>query len=54
MRLVLNIIWLLFAGSWLAVGHILTTVAMTTTSVGIPLAPANLTIVPIDHSRERR
>ena len=54
MRLVLNIIWLLLAGSWLAIGHILTAVPMAIAIVGCPLALATSTIVAVDHARERR
>ncbi|MGK2242462.1 MAG: uncharacterized membrane protein YccF (DUF307 family), partial [Rhodococcus sp. (in: high G+C Gram-positive bacteria)] len=37
-----NVIWVIIAGIWLAIGHIVTAVAMAITIIGIPLAVANL------------
>ena len=42
-----NIIWLVVAGWWLALGHILTGVAQAITIIGIPLALANWKMVPV-------
>jgi uncharacterized membrane protein YccF (DUF307 family) len=42
-----NIIWILLCGIWLAIGHLLTAVAMAATIVGIPLALANLKLIPV-------
>lgn len=42
-----NVIWLLFAGIWLAIGHVVTAVAQAITIIGIPLAIANLKMIPI-------
>jgi uncharacterized membrane protein YccF (DUF307 family) len=42
-----NIIWLIVAGWWLALGHILTGVAQAITIIGIPLALANWKMVPV-------
>lgn len=42
-----NIIWLLLAGWWLALGHILTAIALAVTIIGIPFAWAHLKLVPI-------
>src|ERR1700734_3038199 len=42
-----NIIWILLCGIWLAIGHLLTAVAMASTIVGIPLALANLKLIPV-------
>ncbi|WP_072687146.1 YccF domain-containing protein [Rhodococcus marinonascens] len=42
-----NVIWFIFAGLWLALGHILTAIAMAITIIGIPLAVANLKMIPI-------
>jgi len=42
-----NVIWLIVAGVWLAIGHIATAFAMAITIVGIPLAIANLKMIPI-------
>ncbi|MFM9034691.1 MAG: YccF domain-containing protein [Mycobacterium sp.] len=59
-----NVIWVLLCGVWLAIGHILSAAAMAITIVGIPLALANLKlipvslmplgkeIVPVDHARD--
>ncbi|NHA67812.1 YccF domain-containing protein [Phycicoccus flavus] len=45
--LVLNIVWILLAGWWLALGHLTTAVAQAVTIVGIPLAVANLKLIPV-------
>ena len=42
-----NVIWVIIAGVWLAIGHIVTAVAMAITIIGIPLAVANLKMIPI-------
>ena len=42
-----NIIWLVLAGWWLAIGHIVTAVALAITIIGIPLAIANLKLIPV-------
>ena len=42
-----NIIWFVFAGLWLAIGHILTGVALCVTIIGIPLGLANFKLVPV-------
>ncbi|GAB3488058.1 YccF domain-containing protein [Flexivirga lutea] len=42
-----NIIWFVFAGLWLAIGHIITGVAMCITIIGIPLGIASFKMVPI-------
>src|SRR5438477_8256755 len=36
-----NILWLIVAGWWLALGHILTGIAQLVTIIGIPVALAN-------------
>ena len=43
----MNIVWFLIAGAWLAIGHILTAFAQAITIIGIPLAIANLKLIPI-------
>ena len=43
----MNIVWFLIAGVWLAIGHILTAFAQAITIIGIPLAIANLKLIPI-------
>ena len=42
-----NAIWLLVAGWWLALGHLVTAVALALTIIGIPLALANLKLIPV-------
>ena len=42
-----NIIWLIVAGWWLALMHIITGIAEAITIIGIPLALANWKMVPI-------
>ena len=42
-----NILWIVLCGVWLAIGHIITAVAMAVTIVGIPLALANLKLIPV-------
>lgn len=42
-----NVIWVLLFGIWLAIGHLVTAAAMAITIVGIPLALANLKLIPI-------
>lgn len=42
-----NLIWLVLAGWWLALGHILTAIALAITIIGIPFAWAHLKLVPI-------
>ncbi|WP_448061476.1 YccF domain-containing protein [Cellulomonas hominis] len=42
-----NILWILVAGWWLALGHLTTGVAQCLTIVGIPLGIANFKLVPV-------
>jgi uncharacterized membrane protein YccF (DUF307 family) len=42
-----NVIWFLFAGLWLAIGHLLTGIALAITIIGIPLALADFKLIPI-------
>jgi uncharacterized membrane protein YccF (DUF307 family) len=42
-----NIIWLVLAGWWLALGHILTAILLATTIIGIPFAWAHLKLAGI-------
>jgi uncharacterized membrane protein YccF (DUF307 family) len=42
-----NVIWLIFCGWWLALGHIITGVALCITLIGIPLGLANFKLVPV-------
>ncbi|HEY1488539.1 MAG TPA: YccF domain-containing protein [Pseudonocardiaceae bacterium] len=42
-----NIIWFIVAGLWLAIGHLITGVALCVTIIGIPLGLANFKLIPI-------
>ncbi|WP_313278861.1 YccF domain-containing protein [Timonella senegalensis] len=42
-----NVIWLLVAGIWLAIGHITTGIAMCLTIIGIPMGIASFKMVPV-------
>ncbi len=42
-----NVIWIVLFGIWLAIGHVLTAVTMAATIIGIPLALANLKLIPV-------
>jgi uncharacterized membrane protein YccF (DUF307 family) len=45
--LVGNIIWVILAGWWLALGHLVTGVLMCLTIIGIPLGLANFKLIPV-------
>ena len=45
--LVGNVLWLVLAGWWLALMHVFTAIAMAITIIGIPLAIANLKLIPV-------
>ena len=61
-----NLLWLVFAGWWLALGHVVTALLLAVTIIGIPFAWAHLKlaglalwpigkmIVPIEEARYRR
>ncbi|APT92989.1 membrane protein [Corynebacterium phocae] len=42
-----NVIWFLAAGLWLAVGHVTTAAVQAVTIIGIPVALANLKMIPV-------
>ncbi|WP_017933557.1 YccF domain-containing protein [Nocardioides sp. Iso805N] len=42
-----NVIWFVFAGLWLAIGHLITGVALCLTIIGIPLGLANFKLIPV-------
>ena len=42
-----NIIWIILIGWWLAVGHLTSAIALFITIIGIPLALADLKLIPI-------
>ena len=44
---ILNVVWIVLAGWWLALAHLVTAVAQAVTIIGIPLAIANLKMLPI-------
>lgn len=45
--LVANVVWVVLFGVWLAIGHLVSAAAMAVTIVGIPLALANLKLIPV-------
>jgi uncharacterized membrane protein YccF (DUF307 family) len=61
-----NILWFVFAGWWLALGHVLTAILLAITIIGIPFAWAHLKlaglalwpigkmIVPVEQANGRR
>lgn len=44
---IMNVIWFVVAGLWLALGHLTTAAAQAVTIIGIPLAIANLKMIPV-------
>ena len=42
-----NVIWIIAAGWWLALTHILTGLALCVTIIGIPLGIANFKLIPV-------
>jgi len=42
-----NVIWLIFAGWWLALGHLFSGIALCITILGIPFGIANFKLVPV-------
>jgi uncharacterized membrane protein YccF (DUF307 family) len=42
-----NVIWIVLAGWWLALGHVITGIAMCITIIGIPLGLANFKLIPV-------
>lgn len=42
-----NVIWFVIAGLWLAIGHLTTAAAQAITIIGIPLAIANIKMIPV-------
>lgn len=42
-----NVIWFLVAGVWLAIGHVATAAVQAVTIVGLPVALANLKMIPV-------
>ncbi|NCT90616.1 YccF domain-containing protein [Cellulomonas sp. APG4] len=42
-----NVIWLVVAGIWLAIGHVVTAIPLFVTIIGIPMGWANLKLIPV-------
>jgi uncharacterized membrane protein YccF (DUF307 family) len=42
-----NVIWIVLFGWWLALGHLITGIAMCMTIIGIPLGVANFKMIPL-------
>ena len=42
-----NVIWIVVAGIWIVIGHVTTAFTMAITIIGIPLAIANLKMIPV-------
>jgi uncharacterized membrane protein YccF (DUF307 family) len=42
-----NVIWVIFAGWWLALGHVFTGIALCVTIIGIPLGLASFKLIPV-------
>lgn len=47
MTTLLNVLWLVLAGLWLAIGHAVTGVVLCLTIIGIPLGIANFKLIPV-------
>ena len=42
-----NVIWFVFAGWWLALGHLITSIPLFLSIIGIPFGWANLKMIPV-------
>jgi uncharacterized membrane protein YccF (DUF307 family) len=42
-----NVVWFVFAGLWLALGHLATGIALCLTIIGIPLGLADFKLIPV-------
>jgi uncharacterized membrane protein YccF (DUF307 family) len=47
LNVILNVLWVVFSGIWLAIGHVVTGVLLCMTIIGIPLGVANFKLVPM-------
>ncbi len=45
--LILNLIWIVLCGWWLALGHLVSGVVLCLTVIGIPLGLANFKLIPV-------
>ncbi|SIO84911.1 YccF domain-containing protein [Nocardiopsis sp. JB363] len=43
----MNVIWLIVAGWWLTIGHIVTAAGLAVTIIGIPMAWASIKMIPV-------
>ncbi len=42
-----NVLWVVLAGWWLALGHIVTSIPLFVSIIGIPMGWANLKLIPV-------
>ena len=42
-----NVVWVLVAGIWLAIGHLATGIALCVTIIGIPMGIASFKLIPV-------
>lgn len=42
-----NVLWIVLAGIWLAIGHVIAAIASFITIIGIPLGLAHLKLIPV-------
>ncbi|TMR91610.1 YccF domain-containing protein [Nonomuraea basaltis] len=42
-----NIIWFVVAGVWLAIGHVVTSIPLFISIIGIPMGVANIKMIPV-------
>jgi len=42
-----NVVWFVFAGLWLSIGHLITGTLLCLTVIGIPLGLANFKMIPV-------
>ncbi|MGR6916359.1 YccF domain-containing protein [[Actinomadura] parvosata] len=47
LSLVGNIIWFVVAGVWLAIGHVVTSIPLFLSIIGIPMGVANIKLIPV-------
>src|ERR1700742_1168412 len=51
MSVIGNVIWIIVAGWWLALGHLVSGIAQCITIIGIPLGLANFKLIPLSLAR---
>ncbi|WP_188187298.1 YccF domain-containing protein [Nonomuraea sp. SYSU D8015] len=42
-----NVIWCVVAGIWLAIGHVITSIPLFISIIGIPMGVANIKMIPV-------